>query len=425
QYVLGRWGFRGLDLAVDRRALIPRPETETLAGAVIDWLRGEVRSRRAGGTAGGTASLQVADLGTGCGAVALAIAQEVPEATVHAADCSADALELAGENLAGLGRAGARVTIARGDWFEAIDPTLDERLDAVVSNPPYVADDEPLPPEVSDWEPHLALRAGEDGLACLGLLVSGARARLRPGGLLALECAPDQTAALVALASARGYDDVEVLDDLAGRPRVVTAHRPAADPPAHQLLSAVRAVRAGGFVVAPTDTVCGVLADYANTAALRRVYAAKRRPESMPVPVLVSGIDQAEQLVMLGDEALEMAQRYWPGALTLVAPRRAAADVGGDGAAAGSTLGVRVPDLGWLRWLASETGPLTGTSANCHGADTLSEAAAAARSLAKPAAHVMDGSAPGGAASTVVDVCGRRPTVLREGALCSADLARQ
>lgn len=412
QYVLGHWGFRGLDLAVDRRALIPRPETESVAGVVIDWLKDAARARHE--------PLLVADLGTGSGAIALSVAQEVPEAVVYATDLSVEALELARENLAGLGRAGARVNLSRGSWFEVLEPELTERLDVVVSNPPYVSDAEQLPPEVADWEPEMALRAGPDGLGDLHALIAGARLVLAAGGLLALECAPDQAAGLAQTLSAHGYDRIQISEDLSGTPRVLTAHRPDHDPSAAELLGAAEAVRTGGFVVAPTDTVCGVLADYGQPEAVRCVYAAKGRPETMPLPLLVSGIEQAERLVMLNDAALDLAQRHWPGALTLVAPRRGGPDpVGGH-----TTLGVRVPDLGWLRWLAMQAGPLTGTSANCHGSDTPESSHTAAAALLGRAAYIIEGRAPLAVASTVVNVCKREPVVLRQGALQTSDLLR-
>ena len=188
QYVLGSWAFRRLDLAVDKRALIPRPETEVTAGIAIDWLTRTVRRQR-------SAQPLVADLGTGCGAIALSIADEVPQAHVLATDRSAGALALAAANLAGLGSAASRVSLFQGDWFEALpglyDPhgisctaELRGQLDLIVSNPPYVADGQELPPEVDGWEPHEALYAGPDGLSALRHIIQGARRWLAPGGLL-------------------------------------------------------------------------------------------------------------------------------------------------------------------------------------------------------------------------------------------------
>src|SRR5688500_2404619 len=142
QYVLGAWGFRSLDLYVDRRVLIPRPETEQVVEVALAELR-----------ALGAAKPLVVDLGTGSGAIALSIAPEVPTSQVWATDASPAALAVARANLAGIGRAAARVRLEHGSWFAALPKLLQGRVDMVISNPPYVADGDTLPPEVADWEP--------------------------------------------------------------------------------------------------------------------------------------------------------------------------------------------------------------------------------------------------------------------------------
>ncbi len=218
QYVLGRWGFRTLDLLVDRRVLIPRPETEVLAGVAIDELDRMIGGRRT--------SLVAVDLGTGSGAIGLSIAVERPDAHVVLTDASPDALAVARANLAGIGSAATRVTIVEGDWFAALDPGLAGSIDMIVSNPPYVAPDDDLPAEVADWEPTSALVAPDAGLAHLGVIVDTAPAWLRPDGSLVLEMAPTQTDTVASQAISVGYRDVEVIDDLAGRPRIVRARAP-------------------------------------------------------------------------------------------------------------------------------------------------------------------------------------------------------
>lgn len=420
QYVLGSWGFRKLDLATDRRALIPRPETEVVAGIAIDWLHEQVRGRR-------LAAPLVADLGTGCGAIALSIAHEVPEARVFATDRSADALSLAADNMAGLGSAAARISLHQGSWFEAlsgmpdprgegcvVDP-LRERLDVVVANPPYVSDGDVLPAEIDEWEPHEALFAGSDGLTALRTIVKGARGWLAPGGLLVLEIASTQGPAVAAMSAASGYEDVRIERDLAGLDRSLVALRPRNEPEASAIDAAAERLRDGDFVVAPTDTLCGVMARYADTDAVVRVCEAKNRPHTEPMPILVSGLSQADGLVELSPHARALAQRHWPGGLTLVARRRG----GPDPLHGRETLGVRTPALGWLRWLINEVGPVTGTSANRHGFETPADAHNAAIGLAKRPGPgcVIRGRAAGGTASTVVDVTGDEPVVLRAGAV--------
>ena len=214
QYVLGRWGFRTLDLMVDRRVLIPRPETEVVAGVAVDELRELGRD-----------SIAV-DLGTGSGAIALSIAAELwPHAEVWATDRSTDALDVASANLAGLGRRATTTRLVAGDWYDALPLALAGSVDVVVSNPPYVASGERLPPEVADWEPVGALYAGDDGLDAVRVIVAGAPRWLRPGGLLVVEVGETQGDAAIDLARGAGFDDVRVVPDLAGRDRVLLARR--------------------------------------------------------------------------------------------------------------------------------------------------------------------------------------------------------
>ncbi len=221
QYVLGRWAFRTLDLMVDRRVLIPRPETEVVAGCAI----GEVDRARERGAE----PVVVVDLGTGSGAIALSVADERERSEVWASEVSADALAVARANLAGVGRAATRVRLVQGSWFEPLPPELLGAVHVVVSNPPYVSSSEELPAEVLDWEPAGALFAGARGTEALEHIISEAPRWLAPGGSVVLEMAPHQAPEVSALASKAGFASVEVVDDLAGRSRVLLArdHRPA------------------------------------------------------------------------------------------------------------------------------------------------------------------------------------------------------
>ncbi|MBJ7307625.1 MAG: peptide chain release factor N(5)-glutamine methyltransferase [Acidimicrobiia bacterium] len=215
QYVLGRWGFRTLDLFVDRRVLIPRPETEVVAGLAI----AELQSMRANGIDRPV----VVDLGTGSGAIGLSVAAEVERAEVWISDASTDALVVARSNLAGIGRAATRVRAVEGSWFEALPEELTGTIDLIVSNPPYVAIGDEVEDVVREWEPMSALFAGDDGLDDIRKIVTGAVTWLRPGGTLVLEMAPDQVPMVSDLALANGFVTVECHSDLAGRPRAVVA----------------------------------------------------------------------------------------------------------------------------------------------------------------------------------------------------------
>ena len=210
QYVLGRWGFRTLDVHVDRASLIPRPETEVV---VEHALR----------VADEVGASTVVDLGTGSGVVALSLAVERVGLSVWATDESSAALALATANLAGVGRAAARVRLVEGDWFAALPVDLRGAVEVVVSNPPYVATDDPLPTEVANWEPTSALIAGPSGLEAIERIIAEAPRWLARPGALVLEIGETQGPAVTTLAVDAGFSSVAVHPDLAGRPRVLVA----------------------------------------------------------------------------------------------------------------------------------------------------------------------------------------------------------
>lgn len=221
QYVLGHWSFRRLDLLVDPRVLIPRSETELVAEVTL----GLVGSLAAGWP---QRPLPVADLGTGSGAIGLSLADELPRgvADVWLTDVSADALDVARANLAGLGMAGAGVQLGQGQWFAALPVALRGKLAVVVSNPPYIAHDDPdVALDVRQWEPALALFADDHGLAHVHTIASGAAVWLRPGGWLVLEIGAGQGSAVADLLRSAGLCEVEVRPDLSGRDRIALARR--------------------------------------------------------------------------------------------------------------------------------------------------------------------------------------------------------
>ena len=212
QYIVGRQPFRELDLVVDPTVLIPRPETEVLVARVLEWA--EARGLEDG---------RALDVGTGSGAIALSLALEGPFASVVATDVDAEALEVAGRNRAAAGLDDA-VELRPGRLFE---PVRGERFHVVVSNPPYVAEEEAgtLQAEVRKWEPGRALFGGADGLDVLRALAAEAAAYLRDDGLVALEVGAGQADAVAGMLEASdAYGTVEVLRDYAGKERFVFAH---------------------------------------------------------------------------------------------------------------------------------------------------------------------------------------------------------
>jgi release factor glutamine methyltransferase len=211
QYITGETEFYGLPFHVTRDVLIPRPETEHLVEKALALVANFVQPR-------------IVDVGAGSGAIAVALAHQLPAARMTAIDLSAPALAVARENAALNGVAG-RIRFLAGDLLA---PVAAERFELVVSNPPYVpeGDRATLAVEVRDHEPGMALFAGGDGLEIYRRLIPAARAVLVPGGFLALEIGYGQQAAIRALLAESEFSQIEFTPDLQGIPRVASARRP-------------------------------------------------------------------------------------------------------------------------------------------------------------------------------------------------------
>ncbi len=317
-YVLGEWGFRRLTLSTDARALVPRPETETVVERALALLEGVDEPR-------------VVDVGTGSGAIALAIAQECPGARVTATDVSPGAVALARENA-------ERLALA----VELVETSLLEGLDGpfelVVSNPPYVAaaEIELLQPEVRDWEPRGALV--DEGQT--EELMRTARDVLAPGGAIVFEAHEGRAS------SRRGAAELAGLcghyDHYGPRgPRASGGGALAGDP----VEQAIGALRAGKPVLLPTDTVYGLCAAADDEAAVRRLYELKGRAELQPTALLASSVDRLLTLVPeLRGRAEVVARTLLPGPYTLVLPNPARRFAWLSGTNA-ETIGVRVAEL--------------------------------------------------------------------------------
>jgi release factor glutamine methyltransferase len=214
QHILGTQEFYGLSFRVTPSVLIPRPETE----GVVDEALKEL-------SAGARSAPRVADVGCGSGCIAVALARERPEAALLAIDASPSALAVARENAAAHGVEG-RITFLHGDL---LDPLVErgEKLDLVVSNPPYVVDAEigELAPEVKEHEPRMALAGGPDGLAAISRLLEGVGAVLETGGAVVMEIGKGQDPEVAERVLSAGLDLLRIVPDLAGIPRVVVARK--------------------------------------------------------------------------------------------------------------------------------------------------------------------------------------------------------
>jgi release factor glutamine methyltransferase len=235
QYVLGSWPFRGIELRLDPRVLIPRPETEVVVGHALDELSSALALAEAMGAPSEPEVLAV-DLGTGSGAIALALAVEGPARVgdralrVVAVDAAEDALEVARANAQVVGAqhpGAAPVELYQGDWFEALPRHLAGRLTLAVANPPYVSESEwqELDPVVRDHEPRGALVGGPTGREEVDRILAEACRWLAPWGVLVVELAPSQAEDAALAALVHGFDAVVVRHDLAGRPRALIARR--------------------------------------------------------------------------------------------------------------------------------------------------------------------------------------------------------
>lgn len=431
QYVTGKTTFRFVEVACAPGVLIPRPETELLVDAALEGVD----------AARGLDEVRVLEVGCGTGCVSCAIASERPGTRVTATDISPVAVSLATRNRDALGLADA-VDVVECDLDAGVSPELRGTFAALVSNPPYIPDDvmRALPDEVANFEPHLALAGGADGLDVFRRLLAAAPAELLPGGMLAVELHEDALDAAADLTREQGgWKSVEIREDLTHRPRFLVAVREgelprdeAPDPkrgrivacdqahPAPEVLADAAAVlRAAGVIVMPTDSVYGIgAAATPDNPGHARIFDIKRRDRAQTLPLLVSDASELDRLATdVPAWARELAERFWPGALTLVV--RASDAVPADYVRNG-TVALRVPDSELVRALAREVGPLAVTSANTHGMPSPATSDDIERRIADAADLTLAaGPTPAGIASTIIDATSDEPRVIREGAIAT------
>ena len=213
QYVMKRWAFRHLDVMIDERVLIPRPETEQVVQIALDIARKIISD----------SALRIVDLGTGSGVIGLSMAFELGAEAAHVwlTDASVDALDVARANMIGIGRAAANVRIAHGGWWNALPQDVAGQIDIAICNPPYIAHaSSEVAPDVHMYEPHSALYAHDNGLADLRAVIEGASAWLKQSGWLVLEIGYQQGTDVLAMMTASGFVGAEIKQDFSGRDRI-------------------------------------------------------------------------------------------------------------------------------------------------------------------------------------------------------------
>ena len=210
-YLIGKKGFHAIELTVAPGVLIPRPETELLVDIALDAIKTVAEP------------IHVLDLGTGSGAIALAIAHSANNVALTATDQSLQALKIAQQNALNL-KLDSRISFKQGSWYQALEEN--DLFDVIVSNPPYIAKgDVHLGQGDLRFEPQSALTDNLDGLSCLKVIIFGANAHLQPEGLIAVEHGFDQGKAVMGMMAEAGFRDIQIHADLAGHPRVSTARK--------------------------------------------------------------------------------------------------------------------------------------------------------------------------------------------------------
>ncbi len=424
-YLVGTAAFFDLDLRVTPAVLIPRPETEQLVELVANW----VNARN---------SINIVDVGTGSGCIAIGLARKCPTAAITAVDIDRDALEIARQN--GERYASGRIHFVCGSLLAPFE----EQVDCIVANLPYIADDEwtQVDDGVKLYEPEMALRGGPDGLSIIKELLHQARVQLKSTGAIFLEIGWQQGAAVQELAQAIFPDaDISVLADYAGHDRFVriqldrleikplrseesdTQTRLLQARSAQAISETAVAIRAGQLVVFPTDTVYGIGCNAFDAEALQRLFEVKKRPLDKGIPILLADVTDLDKVAReVPAIAKQLIDRFWPGPLTLIVPKRAdlpEAISENDGVA------VRIPDhLATRAVIRAAGGAVAASSANQSGDPPAQTAESALAALEGLVAIVLDGgqtdlSEP----STVIDCTGETVQILRPGPIRTADIA--
>lgn len=436
QYIVGRTSFRFIEVACEPGVLIPRPETELLVDIALEGID----------ALGSYPEKRILEIGCGTGCISCAIANERPNAQITATDISPQAVALATKNRDALGLTNS-IEIIECDLAAGVDSACMGSFAVLVSNPPYIPDDvmRVLPDEVANFEPHLALAGGSDGLDVYRRLLELAPRTLMPGGMLAVELHEDSLEDAKILAEQQGvFKRVEIRQDLTHRNRFLVAclagelpsieQDPASEgrivecdqtaPSPEVIADAAKVLQANGVVIMPTDSVYGIgCAATSNNPAYKRIFEIKKRNEAQTLPLVLADTTQlAEYAKDVPAWAHKLAEAYWPGALTLIV--RASAKIPSEYCRQDGTVALRVPDSNLVRALVREVGPIALTSANTHGAEAPATSDDIERRLADAADLTLAaGPTPAGISSTIIDTSGFEPRIVRQGPLDEAAIA--
>ena len=352
-YVLGYHWFYGHKIRVNEDVLIPRQETEELVAHILNYVEDYYDKP------------VIADVACGSGAIGLALSKELNQ-HVYATDISYEALEVAKQNASDLE---TDMTFYQGDMLK---PLIKEniKLDILVCNPPYIKETEEIEDSVYDFEPHIALFGGDDGLFFYRKILEDAPHVLNKGGLIAFEIGYDIGEAVVSL-SEKYFSKAEImlLKDMNGLDRFVMIHnKNTSRLKREQKEEIIRYLKDGKTVALPTDTVYGLGVRSDDEFLYDKLKQVKKRPDDKPFPLMVSSVDQIHKLVDLSERDLKLIKKFMPGSITFIFNKKEGVfpflkDQ--------KTLGIRIASDAWLREIIDDVGvPLWLPSANLSGNST-------------------------------------------------------
>ncbi|NUQ60633.1 MAG: threonylcarbamoyl-AMP synthase [Anaerolineales bacterium] len=403
-YILGHWEFFGLDFD-----MIPRPETELLVEKAIDWLKASPERKT------------VADVGTGSGLIATCIAMNVPDARILATDISHAALKIAKHNAEKF-HVHHNIEFVECDLLpQSSIVNRQSKIDLICANLPYIPTQTLKGLPIFRREPTIALDGGEDGSSA-ACLTSPPRDSRRA----AASCSRSKRRREAKPAPSPSKSFHRLPSPCIKTSPVTTACWKSRSMkteivPASAIARALKALKTGGIVALPTDTVYGLGALAFDNAAIESLYKAKDRPLEKAIPILIGDLSDLDKIGFdIPDMALRFASRFWPGPLTCVIPKKPTLP---RAVSATSTVAVRIPNHPDALALLRAAGPMAVTSANISGAQNPTSAREVYDQLNGRIPLILDGGeTPGGIPSTLVDCAGAQPVILREGPITLENL---